>query len=101
MPETQLPVRVIRFGDFEADLRTGELRKDGVRLKFSGQPFQVLAILLERGHASRMAGTGTISPAGLPMAGQSISLRVPAASSMSGESASIRLRERPLAGRFR
>jgi Tol biopolymer transport system component/DNA-binding winged helix-turn-helix (wHTH) protein len=48
MPETQLPVRVIRFGAFEADLRTGELRKDGVKLKFSGQPFQVLAILLER-----------------------------------------------------
>ena len=29
-------------------MRTGELRKDGVRLKFSGQPFQVLLILLER-----------------------------------------------------
>ena len=29
-------------------MRTGELRKDGVKLKFSGQPFQVLAILLER-----------------------------------------------------
>ena len=40
--------RLVRFGAFEADLRTGELRKDGVKLKFSGQPFQVLAILLER-----------------------------------------------------
>src|SRR5207248_3790718 len=29
-------------------LRTGELRKAGLKLKFSGQPFQVLAILLER-----------------------------------------------------
>src|SRR5215831_11864232 len=48
MPETQSPLRPIRFGAFEADLRTGELRKDGVKLKFSGQPFQVLAILLER-----------------------------------------------------
>jgi Tol biopolymer transport system component/DNA-binding winged helix-turn-helix (wHTH) protein len=48
MSETQSPVRVIRFGAFEADLRTGELRKDGVKLKFSGQPFLVLAILLER-----------------------------------------------------
>ncbi len=28
-------------------MRTGELRKDGVKLKFSGQPFQVLLILLE------------------------------------------------------
>jgi DNA-binding winged helix-turn-helix (wHTH) protein len=40
--------RIVRFGAFEADLRTGELRKEGVKLKFSGQPFQVLAILLER-----------------------------------------------------
>src|SRR5215469_1858694 len=48
MPETKLLIRVVRFGAFEADLRTGELRKDGVKLKFSGHPFQVLAILLER-----------------------------------------------------
>jgi DNA-binding winged helix-turn-helix (wHTH) protein len=41
-------LRVVRFGAFEADLQTGELRKAGVKLKFSGQPFQVLAILLER-----------------------------------------------------
>ena len=48
MAETQSPPRLVRFGAFEADLRTGELRKDGVKLKFGGQPFQVLAILLER-----------------------------------------------------
>jgi TolB-like protein/DNA-binding winged helix-turn-helix (wHTH) protein/tetratricopeptide (TPR) repeat protein len=48
MAETQSRPRLIRFGAFEADLRTVELRKDGVKLKFSGQPFQVLAILLER-----------------------------------------------------
>src|SRR6476659_2490652 len=47
MAETQSSPRLVRFGAFEADLRTGELRKDGVKLKFSGQPFQVLAILLE------------------------------------------------------
>jgi Tol biopolymer transport system component/DNA-binding winged helix-turn-helix (wHTH) protein len=46
MYETQS--RLVRFGAFEADVRTGELRKHGVKLKFSGQPFQVLAILLER-----------------------------------------------------
>ena len=40
--------RLVRFADFEADLRTGELRKNGVKLKFSGQPFQVLAILPRR-----------------------------------------------------
>lgn len=48
MAETQSQPRYVRFGAFEADLRTGELHKDGVKLKFSGQPFQVLAILLER-----------------------------------------------------
>ena len=48
MAEAQSHIRVVRFGAFEADVQTGELRKDGVKLKFSGQPFQVLAILLER-----------------------------------------------------
>jgi cholera toxin transcriptional activator len=37
-----------RFGVYEADLRSGELRKNGVRLKLQEQPFQVLAMLLER-----------------------------------------------------
>ena len=40
--------RVISFGIFEVDLQTGELRKAGLKLKLTGQPFQVLAILLER-----------------------------------------------------
>jgi DNA-binding winged helix-turn-helix (wHTH) protein len=40
--------RLIRFGIFEVDLQSGELRKAGVKLKLTGQPFQVLAILLER-----------------------------------------------------
>ena len=48
MAETQSRPRLVRFGAFEADVQTGELRKDGVKLKFGGQPFQVLAILLER-----------------------------------------------------
>jgi Tol biopolymer transport system component/DNA-binding winged helix-turn-helix (wHTH) protein len=47
MAETQSRPRLVRFGGFEADVRTGELRKDGVKLKFGGQPFQLLAILLE------------------------------------------------------
>jgi Tol biopolymer transport system component/DNA-binding winged helix-turn-helix (wHTH) protein len=37
-----------RFGAFELDLRAGDLRKNGIKLKLSGQPFQVLAIFLER-----------------------------------------------------
>src|SRR6201982_361941 len=47
MAATEHELRLLRFAGFEVDLRTGELRKDGVKLKFSGQPFQVLAILLE------------------------------------------------------
>lgn len=39
--------RRIQFGLYEVDLKTGELCKSGVKLKLSGQPFQVLAILLE------------------------------------------------------
>lgn len=39
---------VIRFGPFEADLRIGELRKHGVRLRLHGQPLRVLGVLLER-----------------------------------------------------
>ncbi len=40
--------RLVQFGSFEVDIQTGELRKAGRKLKFGGQPFQVLAILLER-----------------------------------------------------
>ncbi len=37
----------MRFGTYEVDLRLGELRKNGIRVKLTGQPFQILAILLE------------------------------------------------------
>ena len=40
--------QVIRFATFEVNLRSGEIRKAGMKLKLGGQPFQVLAILLER-----------------------------------------------------
>jgi Tol biopolymer transport system component/DNA-binding winged helix-turn-helix (wHTH) protein len=40
--------QVVGFATFEVDLETGELRKSGLKLKLSGQPFQVLAVLLER-----------------------------------------------------
>ena len=39
--------RIIRFGLFEVDLRAGELRKNGVRIKLQQQPFQILVILLQ------------------------------------------------------
>jgi len=47
MAETEPQLRLLRFGNFEVDLRSGELRKAGVKQKFGGQPFQVLSILLE------------------------------------------------------
>jgi len=37
----------LRFGVFELDLRAGELRKHGLRVRLQEQPFQVLAMLLE------------------------------------------------------
>ena len=37
----------LRFGVFELDLRAGELRKHGLRVRLQEQPFQVLAVLLE------------------------------------------------------
>ena len=40
--------QVVRFGAFEVDLRTPELRKGDVRIKVQEQPFQVLSVLLER-----------------------------------------------------
>lgn len=39
--------RVFRFGVFEADEHTGELRKQGRRLSLQGQPLQVLLLLLD------------------------------------------------------
>src|SRR6266850_3806740 len=38
--------RLAQFGPYQADLRTGELRKHGIRLRLQEQPFQVLAMLL-------------------------------------------------------
>ena len=39
--------KVVRFGPFEANLLTGELRKYGIRVRLGGQPTQILAALLE------------------------------------------------------
>ena len=38
--------QIVRFGDFELDLRAGELRRSGIRLPVQGRPLQVLAVLL-------------------------------------------------------
>jgi TolB-like protein/DNA-binding winged helix-turn-helix (wHTH) protein/Tfp pilus assembly protein PilF len=40
--------RLLRFGQFELDLRTAEIYKEGKRIKLQEQPCQVLALLIER-----------------------------------------------------
>ena len=47
MAPRESPQRV-RFGAFEVDLRVGELRKQGRKIKLQDRPFQFLALLLER-----------------------------------------------------
>lgn len=48
--QTQPPpaARAIRFGPFELNMETGELRKHGVRIRLQHRPFQILAALVER-----------------------------------------------------
>ena len=48
MIDTHARPRLLRFSVFEVDLRTGELHKQGLKVKLHGQPLQVLAMLLER-----------------------------------------------------
>ena len=38
----------LRFADFEVSLRSGELRRNGVKIKLQEQPFQILVLLLEQ-----------------------------------------------------
>jgi len=52
MHNGQRSAQIVRFGLFEADLETGELRKNGVKVYLQGQPFQVCAILLS--HAGEL-----------------------------------------------
>jgi DNA-binding winged helix-turn-helix (wHTH) protein len=47
-PQGNAHGRFARFGVFELDLAAGELRKSGAKLRLQEQPFQVLALLLER-----------------------------------------------------
>lgn len=45
-----MPLRAdrVRFGPFELDVRSGELRQDGVMVRLQAQPFRVLVALLEQ-----------------------------------------------------
>jgi TolB-like protein/DNA-binding winged helix-turn-helix (wHTH) protein/Tfp pilus assembly protein PilF len=53
-PSTEAPVRLVRFGLFEADLETCELRKQGLRIKLQDQSFHILRVLLE--HSGEIVG---------------------------------------------
>jgi DNA-binding winged helix-turn-helix (wHTH) protein len=45
MPSTLPPL--VRFADFEVDLRAGQLRKQGIKIRLQEQPFRLLTVLLE------------------------------------------------------
>src|ERR1700731_2836438 len=42
------PTSVVRFGTYEVSLRSGEVRKSGLRIRVQQQPMKLLEILLER-----------------------------------------------------
>src|SRR3978361_450969 len=48
MGEFPASVRSVRFGVFEVDLRNGELKKKGTRIRLQGQPFLLLVTLLKQ-----------------------------------------------------
>ena len=47
MSDTHPATQVAQFGSFEVDLRSGELRKKGVKIRLQEKPFQMLSALLE------------------------------------------------------
>src|ERR1700674_4124856 len=49
---TRSPSQRVYFDVFEADLRAGELRKHGIKIKLHHQPFQILTLLL--GHPGEL-----------------------------------------------
>jgi DNA-binding winged helix-turn-helix (wHTH) protein/Tfp pilus assembly protein PilF len=48
MGSAPTPPALVRFGVFEADIRAGELRRNGVRVRLQDLPFRALALLLSR-----------------------------------------------------
>src|ERR1700704_582100 len=51
MNETESAAPVVRFGTFEVNLHSRELRKHGMRIRLEEKPFQILELLLDRpGH---------------------------------------------------
>ena len=48
MPVVSNGNRLLQFGIFEVDLKAGELRRNGSKVRLQEQPFQVLTVLLEQ-----------------------------------------------------
>jgi TolB-like protein/DNA-binding winged helix-turn-helix (wHTH) protein len=48
VPDSSTSLGILRFDAFEVDLRTGETRKHGIRIKLRGHPQQILVMLLDR-----------------------------------------------------
>ena len=48
MPQPATTKTRLRVGEFEVDLRSGELRRNGDKVKLQERPFQILAALLEQ-----------------------------------------------------
>src|SRR5580693_7394562 len=48
MPNELLHEGALRFDAYHVDLRTGEVRKHGRKIRLAGRPFQLLALLLEQ-----------------------------------------------------
>src|SRR3989442_1100016 len=48
MAQTSAPRRILGFGSFEVDLASGELRREGLKVKLQDQLLRLLVLLLER-----------------------------------------------------
>src|SRR5258708_19160062 len=48
MKQPAISSKLVRFGIYEVDLRTSELRKQGRKIRLQEQPCRILAILLEQ-----------------------------------------------------
>src|SRR5258706_5889828 len=48
MAQSAPPRRILRFGSFEVDLASGELRRQGLKISLQDQPFRLLALLMDR-----------------------------------------------------
>jgi DNA-binding response OmpR family regulator len=47
MAPSGAPRRILGFGSFEVDLASGELRREGLKVKLQDQPLRLLVLLLE------------------------------------------------------